>query len=364
MVKPGRQPQKPGYGTEGQLQTDGCGRKGILQQDTPQCCCHSGGRIIVPPEQGRKTQKREHDAGPDYRGAPAGHQCVECQRRNGYQSTQPTAAEHDHVQKESQKAAVHAGDGKNMVDPGLGKIGLDLRRKRRLVSCQNAAQQRGGISGKQTGDTVHQGVPGPNRPPADGSGSAAGDPGRLCAFPCFIGQQKNALGGECGHIFIVDRCRAFQRDGRLHALAGRELQQIRSTIEHQLSGEPVCQNGDLGTVIGRLGIIRQGQCDPAAAEGSGTVFHGTLDLADIQPVPSQSDAKAHPHKQDPAPHAAGKAMHEHRCCQKEHQGGRDLPGDRQEVLTKKDPTGKCSGKYGQRSHLPGGGVGSSVRPSR
>ena len=265
LVQPGRQPQKPRHGSKGKLQADGGCREGVLQQDAPKSRRHGRGRIVLPPEQGCKTQERKHDAGPDYGGAPAGHQGIKRQCRDGHQGAQPLAAECDCLQKERQKAAVHAGDGKDMVDPRLGEVGLNLRRQSGLVSCQDAAQQRGSITGKQAGDAVHQGVPGPDRPPADGSGSAVGDPERRCPLPCFIGQQKDPLGGERGHVLIVDRCGAFQCDSYLHALAGRKLQQIRLAVEHQLSGKTIQQNGDLGSVIRWLGIIRQSQCDALAA---------------------------------------------------------------------------------------------------
>ncbi len=204
----------------------------------------------------------------------------------------------------------------------------------------------------------------PDRPPADGRGSAVGDPGRCGSLPCFIGQQKDPLGGECGHVLIVDGRGTFQCDSCLHALTGRELQQIRLAVEHQFSGEPVQQNGNLGSVIRWLGIIRQSQCDALAAARSGQVFHGPLDLADIQPVPTQRQTNPQACQQNPAPRVSGEASESPCDYQEECQGGGDLPGNRQKILAKKDPAGECTGEYSKRPHLPAGGVGSSVRPNR
>ena len=100
LVQPGRQPQEPRHGSKRKLQADGGCREGGLQQNTSKSCRHGCGRIVVPPEQGRKAQKGKHNAGPDYGGAPAGHQGIKRQCRDGHQSAQTPAAECDCLQKE------------------------------------------------------------------------------------------------------------------------------------------------------------------------------------------------------------------------------------------------------------------------
>ena len=146
LIDFGRQPQQPRHRPERQLETDGLCRKGIggqnQEQRSQQCC----GWVAFPPEQGRRRQQAQHDAGPHHRGGRPGEQCVKYQNGNGHRCRQmPPVLPRQELHQRQQIGAVHPADRQNVVDTSLGEIHVRLRGQLPFSACQQRQQKPGVI---------------------------------------------------------------------------------------------------------------------------------------------------------------------------------------------------------------------------
>ena len=289
-----RHPQKARHRPERQLQADGRGGIGVLEQNQEQRRQQGRGAVALPLEEGRRQQQDQHHAGAHHRRAAPGKNRVKHQQADHAPRQQlPAVAAHQQLHQRQQESAVHTGHRQDVQQPRLRQVPVGPVGEAGGVPRQDRAQKGRHIAAVKGIYLLPHGVAQPDGPPPGHVRRPAGDH-RLSPL---IGQQVDPLGGKGGDVVVPDAGGVSDLRRHLHSLARPQRQQLRTAIVHDFSRQALRLRGDPGAVVGGLRVIAQGQRQGALLPAQG--LHRPLDVADIQPVPPQGQGQAGPRQQHP-----------------------------------------------------------------